>query len=316
MKQTTLAAYTTAPDGIIHTDKAVLLYSRYNPEAYPNRPHTYKVGPVGRTGRINWSRPLALNLGGAFEVGNRYAIMERGGSHRYLVTLGPRMRMDHGLSIGVGAFPDGPRWVVRTHFTQPYPVSVYFGPRGGYGISPDTGEAPILRGGDLDPPRLYTSRVLLCDDPTDRVTVRRGADGELYALNHSVLGGTYCFFRFPVGCLPGREGYAIWGGCSLPGVAGYEEILDFDVSPDGRTLAVALIVKTDDAGDRRVYRRQLWLYETTPHDTRLGLTLRTKYEWPCQFVSYSPDGLTLALVGNDNWLRAGYMETLTVVDID
>lgn len=314
MIQKKLARDITAPDGIIHTGKDVLFYSRYDPQGYvTHRPHTYKVGTVGSTGRVNWSLPLRHKpMDTVMRVGNPYAIMERGGAHRYLVDLGPRMRMDHGLSVGIGWWPDAkPKWTVRTNITEPYVADVRRGVRGGHYICPDTRPAPILRGGDQFEPRVYHSRALLVDEPHDRVIVRRGADGELYAINHRVLTSTYNFFRFPAGCLPGREGYAIWGGCSLPGVEGYEELLDFDVSPDGRTLAVAIIVR-----DQQAYHRQLWLYETTVHDSPVDLTLRTKYQWPCQFVSFSPDGLTLAMVGNDNWLRCGHMEALTIVDVE
>lgn len=322
MKQKTLARGCTAPDGIIHTGKDVLFYSRYSPVVYRNTLDTYKVGAVGSTGRVNWSLPLIHKPADAvMRVGNPYAIMERGGPFRYLVTLGPRMRMDHGLSVGMVTDPATPtKWVVRTNVTEPYVADVRRGPRGAYYVWPDTYyPAPILRGGDQDDFRVYHSRVLLVDEPHDRVIVRRGADGELYAINHRVLANEYNFFRFPEGCLPGRKGYAIWGGCPLPGVEGYEELLDFDVSPDGRTLAVAIIVNNKTGGGAREgygYARQLWMYDLSAHDTPVDATLRTQYEWPCQYVSYSPDGLTLAMVGNNNWLRCGHMETLTVVDVD
>ena len=81
-------------------------------------------------------------------------------------------------------------------------------------------------------------------------------------------------------------------------------VTDFDVSPDGRLLAVASLV-----GKPSRKHRQVELYRMDEPNTPAVVT----YQWPAALVSFAPDGLTLAFVNGTE--QGNQNRSLYVVDI-
>lgn len=314
--------------GVVNHGDEVVVYDAYYPKSGPID-CTYKVGRVSPRGKVAWSGAPRRGETSGWRVGHVYEHLDQY-AYPYLVTVGDRMRLGDGSGVAVSyADRTRPAWAIVSRNKGPYPADVGRGPRGGYFVRPDYAPLALLRRTSFDPEPLYEVRMTLLSGPPDRVIVRRGADGELYVFQGVPLMGTFNFFSFPRAAVGRAEGDG-WGGCHLS-MTGYEDVLDFDVSPCGTKLAVACISRVPydlEAGLADKFSADA-LASLMEHNPKYGRLLRmyaihsptdvrpvADYVWPCHYVSFSPDGLTLAMLGNDKSLRGYPLDTLTIVDVD
>jgi hypothetical protein len=93
-------------------------------------------------------------------------------------------------------------------------------------------------------------------------------------------------------------------------------VTDFDVSPNGRQMALATYTVTSvdpDSQEVRQVRRELRVYDVTNPNAVL---LMSAYEWPAHLVSYAPDGLTLAMAAASGSNKYDPVDDFIVIDTE
>lgn len=292
-------------DGLLYrADGQILLYAQYYPK---NHPYCFKVGRVSPSGHLKWSP--ATNEQNGWRIGNDVSELWRAANYRYVVSPGPGMRFEGAYQAGLlTADPSRPVWAVRTHYSQPGPSTIVTGPNGGLYVSPRY-EPPVrLRQTSFDQGPWFEPRVEFAVTQYDRsVIVRRCTDGGMYVYQMRVELALHNLFEF-------YNGRPEAGG-TLRDLTGYEDVTDFDVSPSGNTLAVAMIAPDRPVTEKKDhnYKRQLVLYR---RNSAGGWTKSVSYFWDAHYVAFAQDGMTLAMAGNPYSVRGKAIESLTVIDVE
>lgn len=296
-------------DGIVWRKGEILFYGRYYPVEHP---FCFKVGRLSAAGHLKWSG-AAPREGSwrfspdAWRFGHDTWAVDRATTFPYVLAPGPGMSFNYGRTVGRVHVGDTWKWGMRTQMSSPTPSTIVTGPKGGLYVDPRYEPPEKVYRRKEDGTVWFEPMMDFVHDQADRMIVRRCADGVMYVWQFRLFLGLQNFFRFEDGKPE--------SGFTLRDLCGYHDVCDFDVSPDGRTLAVGYVGPTADPAVTKdyTYERRLSLYDLTDD----GAVHKVSYSgFHAEHLAFSPDGLTLAMAGNPYSVRGKCLESLTVIDVE
>lgn len=297
------------PQGLIHDGgDRLFLYATYNPQLYePAHVYTYRGAFLrwGKT-RLAWSEPVnVLPHDAVRTIGSMVWQLDQY-ADRFLLLPAPRQLVVGGSTVGLLDLEGAYGWAIQTPYSLPTTAYFAYGVRGGLKVRPSQRTLPHVSRSLLlktysERVRLHTRGWPFCEQAHSKLC----QDGNLYVLNRQDNLGLVYMHMFSPG---GNEGW-----CTLP-LSREFYVTDFDVSPSGRSIAVAGFeaISRDNGGFPDRVRRHLHVIRRV---SATAVELLATYTWEAKFVSYAPDGLTLAFAKvGDGYLDP--VDELTIVDVD
>lgn len=287
--------------GLIHGPNGVpYVYDNCYPSQYKNGTHilpncssvaTFRPGRFSPDNRkVFWGKvgepvsndKILLRMGGERYLPPNNLPIATAGAY---VDLYPGFRYEGYCTVGYmesRSSPERGKWVYGSPERSEVGL-VYVGPRGGLFVCPKM--------------VANHSEEFSIDEPTtlllgERI-LRKSFGGVLYALDTVSPGKLVLYSLSPVSEEPGIQ------RISVPTTS--HVVQDFDVRPDGKLLALVMQGRLD---------HHLQLYDIV----RNSCVLRVQYDVPSAFVSFAPDGLTLAILGSRRLQDP--VDTFTRIDLE
>lgn len=309
------------PDGIIHFGTWVCPYQRTTPRS--PEVTVYRPGRVTLTdanaGRLVPGRPIVADISGSpwkFHMGSPVYHWQLNDGLRLFTTPGERMRVvvhaayltddkaQNDLGVQKYLFAGDVGWY------PPTPTSVQLGKHGGLYFLPVgmTGSTYQFRPCPLQP-----FAVAVHEDRDIPMVLRRGQGGTVYAAK-----------------VDNMIAYPPWGGPPTDTMLEVDgSITDFDFSPDYKKLVVAVAHETQEphpeyadfkgAGPSGRYHRNHVKHKSSVYVFDFAwptVKFVKQLLFPARFVSFSPDGLTAAVLGASREYWNAKEDTLTIFDIE
>lgn len=304
------------PQGIVlDGDGRIFVYAVYSPELYaPEHPNVYTFrGAYTRphSTRLAWSEPVRqLPIAPVRTIGNLVYVVDQH-TNRYIVEPEPRTRIMSGVSVGTfNPVGHGHGWAINTSYLQPSSASFACGPRGGLKVRPSLDGFAQMSRSDFRLAYEPITELHIYGWPMAEPTHSKLCqDDKLYVVNRNDRAAVTNLHVFARGRTSGD-------GCTLTDLSHSTHVTDLDVSPSGRQMALATYTVTSvdpDSQDVREVRRELRLYDVSdPTNVKFSRS----YTWSPHLVSYSPDGLTLAMASVSGTAPYDPVDDFVIVDVE